>query len=181
MPRHPRGYTLIEVLVVVTVLGIAGALVIPSMGQAGVLRIQASVRTIVADITFAQSDALAYQRGRAVMFEPDENRYTLVDVTGDDLDPVNDVMYDRFRPGRQYIVDLDDDADFAGARISEVDFDGETNLIFDELGGPVTTPGGTTPSAGGFVEVTGADGQVFRINVEAYTGRVTVQRIAAGG
>ncbi|MBX3362550.1 MAG: type II secretion system protein [Phycisphaeraceae bacterium] len=49
-----RAYTLIEVLVVVTVLGIAAALVIPEMSSAHSLRVQASVRTIVSDITFAQ-------------------------------------------------------------------------------------------------------------------------------
>ena len=63
-----RGITLIEVLIVVTLLGIAGVLVIPSMSQVGVLRIQSALRTIVSDLTYAQSDAMAAQARRAVVF-----------------------------------------------------------------------------------------------------------------
>src|SRR5688572_202575 len=78
---HPaRAYTLVEMLVVVAILGIAGALVIPSMGQAGVLRIHAAVRTLVSDLTFVQTDALAYQQRRAVIFDEDANSYTLAEV-----------------------------------------------------------------------------------------------------
>ncbi|MFK7885090.1 MAG: type II secretion system protein, partial [Phycisphaerales bacterium] len=43
------GYTLIEVLIVVVAMGIAGAVVIPSMGGAHVLKVQAAVRSVVAD------------------------------------------------------------------------------------------------------------------------------------
>ena len=63
-----RAYTLIELLLIVTLLGIAGALVIPSMSSSSVLRIQATVRTLVSDITFIQSDAMAYQSRRVMVF-----------------------------------------------------------------------------------------------------------------
>jgi len=54
--------------VTVVVLGIAGALIIPAMGQVDVLRAQAAVRTLVSDITFAQADAAATQERRAILF-----------------------------------------------------------------------------------------------------------------
>ncbi|MFN9974149.1 MAG: Tfp pilus assembly protein FimT/FimU, partial [Phycisphaerae bacterium] len=59
MSNRRRGYTLVEVLIVVTVLGIAGAVAAPAFSQTGVLRVQAALRSIVADISEAQSDALA--------------------------------------------------------------------------------------------------------------------------
>jgi len=160
-----RAYTLVEVLIVVAILGIAGALVIPSMGQVGVLRVQAAVRSVVADITFAQSDAVAFQQQRAVMFFPESNRWNVVEVAGDELNPDTDTITTTTINGAQ----------FGDSVISSVDFEGATNLIFDELGGPVTAPGGNTPSNGGTVVILGS-GQTFTIAVEAYTGRVTVAR-----
>ncbi|QKK08326.1 MAG: prepilin-type N-terminal cleavage/methylation domain-containing protein [Planctomycetota bacterium] len=50
-------YTLVELLLVILIMGIAGALVIPQTSQAHVLRIHAAVRTLVADISYAQTDA----------------------------------------------------------------------------------------------------------------------------
>lgn len=170
-----RGYTLLEVLVLVMILGIAGALVIPSLGQTHVLRVQAAVRTVVSDITFAQSDALAFQRGRAVVFDENTNSYTLVEVVGTTLDPVNDALYDPTGPMQRYIVSLDDPR-FGGATLENASFDGDANLIFDEMGGPVAAPGSDTLSVGGMVEVAGPDTR-WRINVAAFSGRVTVEQV----
>jgi prepilin-type N-terminal cleavage/methylation domain-containing protein len=174
-PSAARAYTLIEVLVVVTVLGIAAAVLVPSMGQTGVLRVQSAVRTVISDISFAQSDALAYQVRRAIVFDIDANAYTIYEVKGDAPFPEEDVLIDRTREGGRARVGLNDPR-FAGATITDVSFDGGSILTFDEIGGPVETPTGDTPSVGGYVEISGS-GSVFRVNVEAYTGRVSVERI----
>ena len=169
-----RGYTLIEVLVIIMVLGIAAAMVIPQVGHAAAFRVRSSVRTLVADMTFAQSDAMAFQQGRAVMFLPDENRYIVVRVTGPALDPDNDVMYDPTRPGDVLGMDFDEER-FAGATITGASFDGQPNLIFDEMGAPVTQPQGSTPSAGGLITIVG-DGQEYWIAVDGFTGHITTGR-----
>ncbi|MEO1278632.1 MAG: prepilin-type N-terminal cleavage/methylation domain-containing protein [Planctomycetota bacterium] len=170
-----RAYTLLEVLVVVTILGTAAAIVVPSMSSAGNLRVQTAVRQLVADITYAQSDAVAYQARRAIIFYEDEGRYVLCEVRGSVIDPDVDALFDRTRDGNRYEVIWDEERT-AGAAIIEVDFDGDNILIFDELGGPVETLDGERPSTGGFVRIRDAIGQTFRIDVEAYTGRVVVER-----
>lgn len=175
--HRPRGgYTLIELIVTIVILGIAGSLVLPTISSANVLRVHAAVRTVVADITFAQSDALAYQGRRAVVFDVENNTYTVVEVTGPVLDPEADALYDPSRPDQRMREDFSD-RDFGDARLVEADFDGDAALIFDELGGPVQTPDGDAPSSGGSVLISGS-GQVFRVSVEAYTGRVRVERIS---
>lgn len=163
-----RGYTLLEILIVVVLLGLASAVVIPQIGSTDVLRVQAAVRTLVADITFAQSDALARQQTRAIVFDVAGNRYTLVEVPGNTVDPVNNTMYS---------VDFNNSRKFHNARLQAANFDGGATLLFDELGGPIATPGATTPGAGGTVTISGS-GSIFDVTVEAYTGRTTVVRVS---
>ncbi|MCR9077253.1 MAG: type II secretion system GspH family protein [bacterium] len=173
--HRPAGYTLIEVLIVVMILGIAAAVVTPNLSQAGVFRIQAAVRTVVADISFAQMDALGYQEQRAIAFDKDENEYTLVEVRGTTIDVENDALYDIKGPDQRYRVTLDRD-EFGDVRIESVDFDGDHILIFDEIGGPVATPGSSTLSDGGSVVIAGPQSR-FRIDVAAFTGRITVTQL----
>ncbi|MBX3377440.1 MAG: prepilin-type N-terminal cleavage/methylation domain-containing protein [Phycisphaeraceae bacterium] len=162
-----RAYTLVEVLIVVTLLGIASALVIPNVNSTEVLRVQSTVRAIVADITFAQSDALARQQGRAVIFDAENNAYAIVEVKSSSLNPATDTIQR---------VDLRNKRKFHDSTIESVNFDGGNVLVFDEMGGTVTAPASTTPSAGGSLVISGS-GSRFRIAVEAYTGRVTVTRL----
>lgn len=164
-----RGYTLIEILIVVTMLGIASALVMPSLKSTDALRIQSTVRAIVADINFAQSDALARQQGRAIVFDTTTNTYSIVEVHGATLSPQTDTIYS---------VDLKNTRKFHSSKLDSAVFNGGNVLVFDELGGPVTGPGSSTPGSGGVIKVSGS-GSSFVINVEAYTGRVSVTRLSA--
>lgn len=162
-----RAFTLVELLIVITVLGIATAMVIPSMGSVGVLRVQAAVRTIVADVTQVQSEALAYQQGRAIVFDLESNSWSVVEVAGGELNPESDTLWTTAIKGK----------DFGDSRISAADFDGDSTLIFDEMGAPVDAPQSTNSAATGTLTVTGS-GQTFRITVEAYTGRVVVSSVS---
>jgi prepilin-type N-terminal cleavage/methylation domain-containing protein len=179
MRRH--GYTLIEVLLVVVILGISAAVLIPSLGDANVLRVQAAVRTVVSDITFAQTDALGYQQRRAIIFDTENNSYSVNEVQitgGGGASPT--VLYEPlFLPvgaNGRYIVDLDV-AGFDGSEIYSVEFDGVPILIFDELGTPVIGGASDVAGSGGSIYVRGA-GSAFRIDVAPYTAKVTVERVA---
>lgn len=161
------GYTLIEVLIVVTILGIAAAAIVPTMGDAGVLRVQAAVRTIIADISTAQSEALAYQQGRAIKFYPTEGLWKVIEVKGNTIDPgLNTLWSSHFAGG-----------EMGDSRIEAVDFNDTDTLIFDELGGPVTSAGGSTPAPTGTVTVVGS-GQKFVVEVQGYTGRIDARRVS---
>ena len=164
-----RGYTLVEVLIVVVILGIAGAMVIPSFGQTSVLRVQGAVRTLVSDITVAQSDAIAFQRGMGIVFYPDpaQSRYVMCEVNGTRMDTELDRISERVIGGDR----------FGGTAFSNISL-ANNRLIFDEMGGPVISPGSDTVAPTGTIDVTGS-GQTFRLSIEAYTGRVTIAAIEA--
>ena len=186
--RSRIGFTLIEVLIVVVMMGIAASLLIPSMGQTGVLRVQAAVRTIVSDIIYIQGEAVAYQSRRAIWFGKvakfsaggwtfvDGNGYVIAEVNGPTLDLAVDFMEEPGKLGRPYSRNFDD-AEYGGASIDGATFDGDAILIFDELGGPVATFDGPAASNGGMITVNGS-GSSWVIQVEPYTGRVTVTKTA---
>lgn len=167
--RARKGYTLIELLIVITILGIAGAMVIPTFSSTDVLKVQGAVRTIVADITIAQSDSIALQRGRGIVFDLTNGSpsYTIAEVNGNALDTNLDHLVTRRLGG----------PDFGFSNFTACTFPSNT-LVFDELGGPVDAPGSTNPANAAYIDITGSN-QAFRINVEGYTGRVTITNVPA--
>ena len=164
MPAMKRqaGYTLVEVLIVVTIIGIAAAVIVPQMLAAGTLGVQAAARIIVADLLYAQNEAIARQNEVAVVFDADNESYSLVDNNGA-------VLSVNWKNGsaNNYVVDFTTDDRFQGVVIVSADFGGASTVTFDALGGP---------SSGGTVEIEFQNTR-YRITVAAFTGRVTVQEI----
>ncbi len=150
-----RGYTLIEVLVVVTVLGIATAVVAPSMLQAGTLGVQAAARIVVSDILYAQNEAVIQHKTRRVVFEPALDRYRVTDGNGTTLNSPLQGAGDG-----NYQISFADDPRFQGVAIVSADFNGSPTLEFDDLG---------TPASGGTV-VLEFDGERYTVTVGAFTG-----------
>lgn len=186
-PRRLRGYTLIELLIVVAILGLSGALLIPSLVNADTFSVQAAVRSMVADLTFAQTDALARQEIRRVQFLRDDtdriHGYAI-------LAPVNQALYDGpFDPanaeyldhpsaiatGGAFIVDFDLDDRFSGVEIESVSFNGQDWVAFDALGGPLG-PAGQPFTTGGEVRLRGLSGS-YLLQVSGFTGKITVEQI----
>ena len=162
--RRPTGYTLVEVLIIVAILGVAAAIIVPQMLAAGTLGIQAAARVIIADILYAQNDAIAQQRNRRVVFDVANESYTLTDEAGT-------VLSVNWKNGtaNNYLVDFVNDQRFQGVVIVSANFGGATpeTLEFDALGGPLS---------GGTVEIQFQNSR-YRITVAAFTGRVTVQQL----
>lgn len=162
--QRRNAFTLVEILVVVVILGIAAAVVVPHMLDTGSMHAQAAGRAIIADILFAQNDAIALQETRRVVFDLTANSYRLTDGA-------ETVLPDPTRSGGEYDVDFAGDGRFAGVALAAADFGGETVLSFDALGAPVS---------GGQVELTAGDTR-YRVTVAEFTGRVTIALLPASG
>ena len=159
------GFTLIEVLVVVVIIAISGAVVVPLMLRGGQLGLQAAVRTVIADMLYAQNEAVAYQAVRQVVFNPQSNEYRITDGSGTTLG-VN--WKGGGETGQNYVVELDQDSRFQGVILENVDFGGTTTLAFDDLGSPLS---------GGALELTTGDFR-YRVTVAPFTGQVTVAAVS---
>ena len=118
----------------------------------------------------AQSDALAYQRGRAVVFAPGAfpggRSYKILEVRSSTLDEDIDILSMTTFGGE----------DFGDAAIISGGFAYPNAIIFDELGSPVDAPESTDAAPNQWIDIRGS-GQTFRITIEAYTGRITVSEI----
>lgn len=169
------GYTLIELLIVVAILGLAGALVVPQIGQPDELAVQAAVRRVISDLSFAQSDALAHQELRRVHFYEDGRGYVIL---RDPFDPATDYIYDPLGPGgaqSPYVVDFTAEDRFEGITVESAAIDGTERFVtYDELGGTLSPAG--TPGTGGAV-ILRSTTRRYRISIAPFTGKLTVEDI----
>jgi len=180
---HSRGYTLIELVMVIGLLGIAAALLIPQLTGLGRLETSSAVRRLIADMTFAQSEALAEQMYHRIHFFDDGSGYCLVRVAESDFnDPYDPSTADyvadpsgTVRGLGHYIVNYDRDDRFASVSVSDVELSGGgRSLTFDSLGGTVESPG--TPAGEGRVVLVGQDAE-YEVTIAPLTGKVSVLRV----
>ena len=155
--RDARAYTLVEVLIVVTIIALVGAVVVPHMLKAGTMQVQAAGRMVITDIIFAQNHAIAHQATRRLVFDTVNNRYRITDSDGTTITA-------NWKSGAQYQVDLSQDSRFRGVRLENVAFGGTETLEFDDLG---------TPISGGSLQLVAA-GRRYQVDVAPFTGRLTI-------
>ncbi len=183
-----RSYTLIELIMVLAVLALAAAVLVPNMVGGDSLRVQAAVRLIISDLSYAQSDALANQQFRRVVFYDNGDGYCILNVPNEafvtpaDLESpaaLNLYIYDPLGSRGQYIVNFAKDNRFEGVTLSAITLDGvvladRPEITYDELGGTIV-PGGI-PGIGGTIVVSMADVS-YQINIAPFTGKMTVMEL----
>ena len=190
--RHTRArsYTLIELIMVMAVLALAAALLVPNLVGQDSLTVQAAVRLLIADLSFAQSDALANQEFRRVVFYDDGSGYCIISVPDEDYvtpadlddlntDPLAGYVYDPLGTMGQYIVNYGQSDRFEGVSISAAfidatDLSGRPEITYDTLGGTVRP--GNTPGIGGNIVMT-FDGVSYMITIAPFTGKLTVDEL----
>ncbi len=165
------GFTLVEILTVVVILGIASALIIPQLGDRGDLRAAAGARVVMADLLYAQNRAIATQKTHWVKFDVDEQSYGLYDdlgLTTRLTHPVQKVSYLTRFNGRGELAIPD-------VTLMEVDFSGQVVIGFDALGQPLVLVDGNPVelSADGKIELQSGQARM-RLIVAPFTGEINV-------
>jgi prepilin-type N-terminal cleavage/methylation domain-containing protein len=162
---HPRrrpdslirqAFTLVEVLVVVVILGIAAAMLVPRLTGMGDLQAMSAARALVANMQYAQNEAIVTQAPTTVAFDAGAGSYVLLDTAGVPLrHPVNKGDFRvRFSATRG----------LEKVEVISAEFGGGNSVTFDSLG---------SPDRGGQV-VVGADGHTYTISVAPVTGKIDV-------
>jgi hypothetical protein len=172
------------------VLALAAALLVPNIAGSDSMKLQAAVRLLIADLSFAQSDALANQEFRRVVFYDDGSGYCIIVasegyVTPDDLaDPSVVYVYDPLGTMGRYVIDYTLDNRFEGVSIINLTgqetiidgtaLDARPELTYDQLGGTVAPNG--TAGTGGSITLS-YKGDSYMVTISPFTGKLTVTEL----
>lgn len=162
MSMKKKGFTLIEVALVVGVLGILAALYTASTGDLSDISVDAASRKIQSDLRYAHHlarmtgtnhGAVFTQNGGYEVYRGSPGNYV--------IDPSN---------RGDLVVDL---GNFEGVVISN-----NYQVEFDSIGKPIM--GGSTNADNGYVQLNAASGATRRVYVIDQTGAVVVDFISTG-
>jgi len=176
-PREfSRAFTLVEILVVVTILGIAAAVVVPQMGTRGDLKAAAAARMIMADLIYAQNRAISTQTKHYVTFSTGTTPKTYRIVTS--MSPLVDITH-PITKASNYLVTFGTSPGLTDITLGAVSFEGKTTIAFDELGVPYYYDAGTNTTtalstSGGSTIAVVCGTFTLTISIEPYTGEIKV-------
>jgi prepilin-type N-terminal cleavage/methylation domain-containing protein len=176
--RHQRrisslagAFTLIEILVVVVILGIAAAIVVPAIGSRSDLKATSAARMIMADLIYAQNRSISQQKKHYVRFDKTAQTYEVLEQMSPSA-----VLIKHPVEASNFVVNLGS----SGAKpirdvtIDSVAFDGKTIIVFDELGTPLAYDASTnldTPMNSGKI-VLACGTLKLTITVEPFSGEL---------
>jgi len=162
--RGRAGFTLVEILIVAVLIGIAALVVVPLAGSAAGVQIRSAANMIASDLEYAKSMAISRGQTFSVVFDKNTETYRIEDQTGN-------VVQHPIRKGFYYVVNLQavglDKVD-----IFDADFDSTGEVRFDYLGSPYN--GSNNPLNSGVVTLQ-AGSTAATINVEPVTGFISTQ------
>jgi len=174
--RH-AGFTLVEILAVVVILGIASALVIPNLGAQNDQYTQAAARVVMADLIYAQNQAIVTQTMQYVTFDTVGQAYSILTVSPS----TTPLTYAQNPTSLQnFIRQFGSSAtpQLQNVALSSVSFDTKTTMAFDELGAPYSwDPGAnaTTPFVAAGAVVLSSGNYSMTVSIQPYTANMTAQ------
>ena len=157
-------FTMIEILIVVVIIGMAAMLAIPMFSSAASVQVCSAADIIAADMEYAKSMAISKGRNFSVVFDQTSESYSIKDQSGA-------VIKHPVKKGFDYIVDFSSDSRLDKVDIVNVDFDGTGEIRFDYLGSPYNGSG--NPLNSGTISLR-AGGASSTITVEPVTGFISI-------
>src|SRR5262245_53440741 len=171
--RGRSGFTLVEILMVVVILGIASAIIIPELGSRDDLRASAAARVVMADLIYAQNCAISKQKKHYVRFL--SNEYSVCDSTA--LTPIDHPLKPAINNGK-YTITFGTGGSNGLDRCSlgTVTIGATTTLGFTDLGEPFAYDGATeTPLTIPATIIVQSGANSLTVQVEPYSGECSVQ------
>ncbi len=160
-----KAFTIIEILIVVALLAIAGMMVVPMMSSAASIQIQSAANMVAADLEYAKSMAISRQKIYAVVFNESTESYQIEDPNG--------VIDHPVKKGFKYVVDFRNDRRLNRVDIFDVNFDATSEVKFDYLGSPYNGNSPPTALNSGVITLKAA-GIAKTIRVEPVTGYISI-------
>ena len=157
LPGVGRGFTLIEIMIVLALMAIAVLLAAPIMTSGAGVQIRAATNMIAADLEYAKSMAISRGQNFSVVFDKNAESYRI-------LDQNNDVIPHPVNIGFDYVVDFQNDGRLNKVNIADVNFNMTSRVQFGSLG---------SPDNGGTISLE-ARGMTATVMVEPLTGFISI-------
>ena len=168
MGRQTRqaGYTLIEMVIVASILGISAAMVIPTLGATDVSRLKGAAEVLAADLSAAQVESIAHGDDiRLMLFDTENDTYYIAATSDTDTpitNPIGNAAY-------QVVFGQGSATQFKGVTIQSVSVGGDDMLGFGVYGELDQTTAATITLAN--------NGKTITLSVEPYSGEVSIGEV----
>jgi type II secretory pathway pseudopilin PulG len=147
----------VEILATVVIIAIAATMVVPRLGSTGDVQALAAMQETVADIEYAQNQAITTQLLVTVAFNINGDSFTVQDANSGKA-----LVHPTTK--RNFVVPFKTTIGTDRVSLLTASFNGQPNLTFDTLGAPLQ---------GGTVSL-GAEGFNYKLEIFAVTGKITV-------
>ncbi len=158
-----RGFTIVELMIVLVLMAIAFALVLPTMGDAKELRLTEAARMLAADFEFAQNESITHPADpRLIKFDDAADQYWIA-AASDPATPITDPV--RHEP---FLIDFGTGraSGTTGVTLQSISVGGDDELRFDAYGSPDQTANAVVTLASG--------PETLTVTVHPGTGEVTI-------
>lgn len=157
-----KGFTLIEVVMVLVIVGILAGLAIPRFDSFYSIKLDASMKKVVSDIRYAQQIAVSRHGNCRIVFNPASDTYSAEEqlTLGGPWSGIKDPFTKA-----NLVMNFQTDPQYKGIDIVNANFNSSNTLQFDWQG---------VPQAGGNATFN-CQGNIRVVTVEQNTGRVRVQ------
>ncbi len=159
------GFTLVELLIVISIIMIVALTAIPMMSSAASVQIRSAANMLTADLEYAKSMSISRAQNYSVVFDKDAESYRIEDQDGI-------VIPHPVKKGFGYVIDFQNDGRLNKVDIVDADFDATSEIKFDYLGSPYN--GSDSPLNSGVISLQ-AGGTTTTVTVEPVTGFISIQ------
>lgn len=160
-----QAFTLMELLLVLIVIGIAAALAIPLYVSAADTQLRTAASMIASDLEYAKSMSISTGKSHSVVFDTSAESYSIKDSDGQ-------VIAHPVHIGSDYTVDFANDSRLNKVNIVNTNFGAANTVSFDNIGAPFNGSGAAL--SGGLIQLS-AEGYSLKVKIDSVTGYVSVE------